>query len=133
VAQAEENAREGVQYDHFSDEQKPAFWWKGKTVEVVVDKRPGKREVMGERKESGRVGEIRKVPEGDHRKRRRGRSKLDPHSVEGQKLEEEIDAHRWGVESIRWAADTNMRIWEDAMCEMEVDENEWDEYEEVGV
>ena len=88
---------------------------------------------MGERKESWRVGEIRKVPEGDHRKRRRGRSKLDPHSVEVQELEEEIDAHRWGVESIRWAADTNMRIWEDAMCEMEVDENEWDEYEEVGV
>ena len=102
-------------------------------MEVVVDKSPGKREVMGERKESWRVGEIRKVPEGDRWKRRRGRSKLDPHSGEGQKLEEEIDAHRWGVESIRWAADTNMRIWEDAMCEMEVDENEWDEYEEVGV
>ena len=37
------------------------------------------------------------------------------------------------MESIRWAADTNRRIWEDAMCEMEVDENEWYEYEEVGV
>ena len=102
-------------------------------MEVVVDKSPGKREVMGERKESWRVGEIRKVPEGDRWKRRRGRSKLDPHSVEVQELEEEIDVHRWGVESTRWAADTNRRIWEDAMCEMEVNENEWDEYEEVGV
>ena len=79
-------------------------------MEVVVDKSPGKREVMGERKESWRVGEIRKVPEGDRWKRRRGRSKLDPHSVEVQELEEEIDAHRWGVESTRWAADTNKRM-----------------------
>jgi hypothetical protein len=93
-------------------------------VEVVVDKSPGNREVMGERKESGRVGEIRKVPEGDHRKRRRGRSKVDPNSAEVQALEEEIDAHRWGAENTRRAADTNRRIWEDAMDEMEVDENE---------
>ena len=42
--------------------------------------------------------------------------------------EEEIDAHRWGAENTRWAADTNKRIWEDAMGEMEVDENEWYEY-----
>ena len=112
MAQAKEKAREEVQYmyDRFSDEQKPAFWWEEKTVEVVVDKSPGKREVMGERKESWRVGEIRKVSEGDRRKRRRGRSKLDPHSVEVQELEEEIDAHRWGVESTRWAADTNKRM-----------------------
>jgi len=59
-------------------------------VEAVVDKSPGKREVMGERKESRRVGESRKVPVGDRRKRRRGRSKVDPHSVEVQVLEEEI-------------------------------------------
>ena len=48
----------------------------------------------GERKERWRVGEIRKVSEGDRRKRRRGRSKLDPHRVEVQELEEEIDEHR---------------------------------------
>jgi signal recognition particle subunit SEC65 len=44
VAQAGEKAREEVQYmyDRFSDEQKPAFWWEEKTVEVVVDKSPGK-------------------------------------------------------------------------------------------
>ena len=133
MAQVEETAREEVQYDRFSDEQKPAFWGKRKTVEAVVDKSPGKREVMGERKESRRVGESRKVPVGDRRKRRRGRSKVDPHSVEVQVLEEEIQAHRWGAESTRRAADTNRRIWEDAMGEMEVDENEWYEYEEVGV
>jgi hypothetical protein len=43
VTQVEETAREEVQYDHFSDEQKPAFWGKRKTAEVVVDKSPGKR------------------------------------------------------------------------------------------
>ena len=42
MAQVEETAREEVQYDRFSDEQKPAFWWEEKTVEVVVDKSPGK-------------------------------------------------------------------------------------------
>jgi len=133
VAQVEETAREEVQYDRFSDEQKPAFWGKRKTAEAVVDKSPGKREVMRERKESRRVGESRKVPDGDRRKRRRGRSKVDPNSAEVQALEEEIDAHRWGAENTRRAADTNRRIWEDAMDEMEVDENEWYEYEEVGV
>jgi hypothetical protein len=51
--------------------------------------------------------------------------------VEVQVLEEEIEAHRWGAESTRWAVDTSRRIWEDAMGEMEVDENEWYEYEEV--
>jgi hypothetical protein len=129
VAQVEETAREEVQYDRFSDEQKPAFWGKRKTAEAVVDKSPGKREVMRERKESRRVGESRKVPDGDRRKRRRGRSKVDPNSAEVHALEEEIDAHRWGVENTRWAADTNRRIWEDAMGEMEVDENEWYEYD----
>ena len=133
MAQVEETAREEVQYDRFSDEQKPAFWGKRKTAEAVVDKSPGKREVMRERKESRRVGESRKVPDGDRRKRRRGRSKVDPNSAEVQALEEEIDAHRWGAENTRRAADTNRRIWEDAMDEMEVDENEWYEYEEVGV
>jgi hypothetical protein len=65
VAQVEETAREEVQYDRFSDEQKPAFWGKRKTAEAIVDKSPGKREVMRERKESRRVGESRKVPDGD--------------------------------------------------------------------